>query len=160
MKSLNKKGFTLIELLAVIIVLAVVTLLAVQAVLPQVEKARKNSFVTEANSAIEAAKQWYADKLLTSPSDVSGNVVCVKISTLKDNGFYEVSRDGYLGTVKIDKSGTQTVYKILITNGSYQTKTEHRGKLTTSETTGTGATVVAVGSDGATTVTEPTSGCN
>ena len=49
------RGFTLIELLAVIVVLAIIMLIAVNAVLPQMEKARRSSFAIEANGAIQAA---------------------------------------------------------------------------------------------------------
>lgn len=138
MKGLNKKGFTLIELLAVIIVLAVVTLLAVQSVLPQVEKARKNAFITEVNNTIEAGKQWYADMLLTNPSKVSADKVCVQLAVLK-KGYYEAPSDNYKGYVEIVKSSTGSVtYNIKLTNGAYQTATnktagEHVGKILTSD---------------------------
>ena len=53
--NLNEKGFTLIELLAVIVILAIVMVLASQSVLPFMRNASKDSFVIEANGAIDAA---------------------------------------------------------------------------------------------------------
>ena len=52
----NQKGFTLVELLAVIVILAVIILIAINAVLPQMEKARKNSFADEVLSYAKAAE--------------------------------------------------------------------------------------------------------
>ena len=142
MSLINKKGFTLIELLAVIIVLAVVTLLAVQTVLPQVEKARKNVFIVEANHAIDAAKQYHGvHKLLDNT-----NETCVTISQLVDSGYFDVSDSSkYAGYVKIIQTdGIVTGYKIKMTNGSYKTKGEHTGKLKTSEAVGDNSAIEAV----------------
>ncbi len=59
MKILNnmkgKKGFTLIELLAVIVVLAIVSVLGASLILPAIANARKNAFVIEANNVLDAA---------------------------------------------------------------------------------------------------------
>ncbi len=130
---INKKGFTLIELLAVIIVLAVVTLLAVQAILPQVDKARKNAFVVEANNAIEAAKQYYGTQELENPEAVSGECVCIPIATLKNSGYYETSGT-YSGCVKIKKeNGIVKDYYIELDNRSYKTSSIHKGKITTAD---------------------------
>ena len=134
MRFLNKKGFTLIELLAVIIVLAVVTLLAVQAILPQVDKARKNAFVVEVNHAIEAAKQWYGTQELENPTSVAGTCACVTIGTLQ-GGYFETSNtEDYKGFVKIQKNDSTGVmtYTISMTNGSYYVSNQV-GKLNTSD---------------------------
>ena len=141
--EINRKGFTLIELLAVIIVLAVVTLLAVQAILPQVDKARKNAFVVEVNNAIEAAKQWYGIQVLEGTGQT-----CVSITTLKNEHYFEVSDTGYNGTVTVLIDSTTKVvtgYKISMTNGSYKIL-NHTGKLTTSQA----ATEVKLSSDSGT----------
>ena len=147
MIAINKKGFTLIELLAVIIVLAVVTLLAVQAVLPQVEKARKNVFVVESNHAIDAAKQWYGEKKLINGESNT----CIIISKLISDGYFEVSDSSkYAGYVKIqfDANGVVTGYTIMMSNGTYETKTAHTGKIKTSEVNGTNSVIQAVPSGG------------
>lgn len=144
---INKKGFTLIELLAVIIVLAIVTLLAVQAVLPQVEKARKNAFVIEANQAIDAAKQWRTTQELESSGTIPS---CVTISTLISDGYFEVSNAAnYKGSVSFSKSGNVQTYTILMSNGSYQTAETngHTGKFTTADAKNTSKVNAGVGSN-------------
>ena len=58
MKNMKgKKGFTLIELLAVIVVLAIVSVLGASLILPALADARKNAFVSEANNFLDAASQ-------------------------------------------------------------------------------------------------------
>ena len=147
MCSINKKGFTLIELLAVIIVLAVVTLLAVQAVLPQVEKARRNVFVVEVNHAIDAAKQWYSEKKLINDE----NNKCIKIGDLIRDGYFEVSdSSNYAGYVVIEKdaNGVVTGYSIEMSNGTFETTTAHLGKIKTSEVNGTNSVIQLIPSGG------------
>ena len=118
-KRFNKKGFTLIELLAVIVVLAIIMLLAVQAVLPQMEKARKNAFVVEANAAIEAAQTWKMTEILNGDSSKN----CVTIKKLIDAGYYDANENKYSGYVQISGggSGDETAkydYTVYLTNGS------------------------------------------
>ena len=153
MIAINRKGFTLIELLAVIIVLAVVTLLAVQAVLPQVEKARKNVFVVEANHAIDAAKQWHGEKKLINGE----NNTCITISDLISSGYFEVTNSSkYAGYVQVVQSnGIVTGYNIMMTNGTYKTKQVHSGKLKTSEAVGDSVIVAVPSGDTSVTNTCP-----
>lgn len=47
--KINKKGFTLVELLAVIIVLAIIMMIAVQSALPLVTQARTGAFASTGN---------------------------------------------------------------------------------------------------------------
>ena len=69
-RELNSfRGFTLIELLAVIVVLAIIILIAVNAVLPQMEKHRRSSFAIEANAAIESAQGYFMAADLMGGSD-------------------------------------------------------------------------------------------
>ena len=62
----NKKGFTLIELLAVIVILSILILLAMPSVLRIMENAKKNAFITEAESIIKAAQTQYAENAVNS----------------------------------------------------------------------------------------------
>ena len=124
-KRFNKKGFTLIELLAVIVVLAIIMLLAVQAVLPQMEKARKNAFVVEANAAIEAAQNLILTKQVSDPSFTVGTN-CVTIANLEKFGYYETNgKTQYKGYVKITRNATSDdktgySYSVYLTNGQYK----------------------------------------
>ena len=106
----NLRGFTLVELLAVIVVLAIVMLIAVQAVLPQMEKARRQSF------AIEAAQAYFMSSSLTGKSDFpanEGGTSCVEISTLYTGGYTELDQ-GYSGKVVVQKRGNIFLYYVFL----------------------------------------------
>lgn len=123
-KELNAfRGFTLIELLAVIVVLAIIILIAVQAVLPQMDKARRNAFAIEANTAIQAAQAYFtAGDIMggdTLPNDTTTQK-CVPINVLVSNGFYDVDVSKYSGSVQVEKIGNLFLYKVWIHNNEYQ----------------------------------------
>ena len=59
MNKTRNDGFTLVELLAVIGILAVVILIAVTAVVPRMNNAKKKAFVDEALVYMKAAKEAY-----------------------------------------------------------------------------------------------------
>ena len=103
----NLRGFTLVELLAVIVVLAIVMLIAVNAVLPQMERARRSSFAIEANGAIDAANAYFMNSSLTTGNTgfptAPGGSACVTIDTLRTGGYSDLSSE-YTGSVKVTKS--------------------------------------------------------
>lgn len=108
-RELNSfRGFTLIELLAVIVVLAIIILIAVNAVLPQIENARRSSFAIEANAAIDSASGYFMAADLMGGSGNQGlpanegDTSCVKIQTLIDEGYSELDED-YSGYVAVTK---------------------------------------------------------
>ena len=111
----NKKGFTLVELLAVIVILAVIILIAVNAVLPQMNRARKNSFADEAMNYLKAAETKYVEGAL-DPSTQSGSTVVYKVNA--DLNQQYVSKSGYYGKVvlTIDNAGNVTNKQIWITD--------------------------------------------
>ena len=53
-----KKGFTLVELLAVIVVIAVISLISVPLVLGNIESSKQASFKASANEVIDAARAY------------------------------------------------------------------------------------------------------
>lgn len=113
----NLRGFTLVELLAVIVVLAIVMLIAVQAVLPQMERARRQSFAIEANGAIDAAQTYFMSSSLTNgtgfPSS-NGNIACVTIEQLYDGGYTELDKTGYSGKVVVQKRNNIYIYYVFL----------------------------------------------
>ena len=120
----NKKGFTLIELLAVIVVLAIVTVIATQSVLPFMSSARRDAFAIEATDVVnsaESALSFYNLGKVTIAGDAnsckSGNKVCFTITKLIDLGLYEGDKNIYKGKVEID-----------ITNSSVPTYTLYAQK--------------------------------
>ena len=109
----NKKGFTLVELLAVIVILAVIILIAVNAVLPQMRKARENSFVDEAINFAKAAETAYVSDSLKGEQKE-----CYTIDELK--GQYVAKNDAkYKGKVHINVDENDNITKkIYITDGN------------------------------------------
>lgn len=103
---MNKKGFTLVELLAVIVILAVIILVAISAVLPQMARARKNSFADEVISYGKAAESAYVssdmEEELRSGEDVNIGI-CYELKDL--HGEYVTKNDdSYTGVVILKKN--------------------------------------------------------
>ena len=90
----NKKGFTLIELLAVIVILAIIALIAVPVVMNIITKARKSAAADTAYSILKSAEYYYADLLLTDPTEVFNGQV------------FTFSEDG-TSTPALDVKGTK-----------------------------------------------------
>lgn len=115
--SKNLRGFTLVELLAVIVVLAIVMLIAVQAVLPQMERARRQSFAIEANGAIDAAQTYFMSSSLTGgdgfPATEEGTS-CVTIQDLYTGGYTELQYPNYSGKVVVQKKGNIYIYYVYL----------------------------------------------
>ncbi len=57
---MNKKGFTLVELLAVVVVLAVVSIIAIPITINIIENARKGALEESAKGLMDAASNYYA----------------------------------------------------------------------------------------------------
>lgn len=113
----NVRGFTLVELLAVIVVLAIVMLIAVNAVLPQMEKARRQSLAIEANAVIDSAQLYFMSSGLTGTTGFpanDGGTNCVEIDYLINNGFSELDVDDYDGKVVVQKKGEIYLYYVFL----------------------------------------------
>ena len=109
----NKKGFTLIELLAVIVILAILILLAMPAVLGLMEKAKKNSFVTESQSLVKIAQTAYT-------SESASGTVCYGLGWLKENGYTDKALDADNGFVKLVPSVNDITSTLYYTNDDYE----------------------------------------
>lgn len=118
----NKQGFTLVELLAVIVVLAIVMLIAVQAVLPAMSESRKNIFSIEANGAIESAQTYFMNNSLGGSGDKlpvnEGTVKCVTVKQLIDAGVSDLSTSNNEGVVLVAKKGNNYLYTVYLTKKS------------------------------------------
>ena len=124
----NNKGFTLIELLAVIVVLAIVTVIATQSVLPFMANAGRDAFASEANVAIDGASDAMSlislgsisSSNYTREADVDGKeVYCFTIANLKDLGLFQKDDDSYEGTVTVTVSGNSYTYATSMKNDKY-----------------------------------------
>lgn len=72
---MNKKGFTLIELLAVIIVLAIISLISVPIILNSIKNKEEDSYKISVLSIAKSAEEYYAKKELNNEAvDISQNV--------------------------------------------------------------------------------------
>lgn len=111
---MNKKGFTLVELLAVIVILAVIILIAINAVLPQMARARKNSFADEVLNYGKAAENAYVNNDMEEELKEGENIntgICFELSDL--HGEYVTKNDTtYKGIVVLKKNNeTETAQK-------------------------------------------------
>ena len=113
----NKKGFTLVELLAVIVILAILATAAFTLVLPQIEKGRRNSFVTEAARVIESADVYFVQH---STPKSNSPVRCVNVKTLCDEGLIKNCNDKWKGRVELDPTKSET--KISFKTTTYGTE--------------------------------------
>ena len=121
---MKKNGFTLVELLAVIIILAIVMLIGVTAVVPVVNKAQRNSLVSEGLSLIDVAKTAYqaeqSANLNSSLKLYPTTSYCFSLDWLKNKNYYDGNSKKYTGSVLVaaNKDG-QYDYYFWITNGNY-----------------------------------------
>lgn len=123
MKKLNKNGFTLVELLAVIVILAVVILVAVNNVIPQMNKAKAGAFKTEALSFLDGAEQYYTSQQMTNgefnETQNGKTLEGVSIKYLVDNKYVKSADvDKYTGCIKYDEKAGFT---IKLSSASYHT---------------------------------------
>jgi len=125
----NKKGFTLVELLAVIVILAVIILIAVNAVLPQMRKARRNSFTDEVINFGKAAETKYVADSISQPEDenqrgVQGTdsdghmTMCYTVAQLKGT-YVSKNDDKYAGKVVLTIDGDNITKAVTMTNEEF-----------------------------------------
>ncbi len=102
---MNKKGFTLVELLAVIAILALLVIIALPNVLSMFNKAKKDTFLTEAKSIFkESASKYISDNMHNSNE---GNIYCNSETDSKNpldmdigNTYYYIEKDNTGKTIK------------------------------------------------------------
>ena len=81
-----KKGFTLIELLAVIVVLAIVSLIVFPEVTRIIQNSKQKSYDTQINNLIEAARRAAIKNTLLLPIEQDGSKSCISLNYLLNNG--------------------------------------------------------------------------
>ena len=102
---MNKKGFTLVELLAVIAILALLVIIALPNVLSMFNKAKKDTFLTEAKSIFkESTNKYISDNMHNSNE---GNIYCKSETDSKNpldmdigNTYYYIEKDNTGKTIK------------------------------------------------------------
>lgn len=122
----NNKGFTLIELLAVIVVLAIVTVIASSSILPYMSNARVDAFEVEATNVVKSAKSaldLYNMNQVSLKGNTSSckkdNNICFTIKELVDLGIYKDKADNFSGKVLIDvTNSTAPTYTLYLQKGA------------------------------------------
>ena len=102
---MNKRGFTLVELLAVIAILALLVIIALPNVLSMFNKAKKDTFLTEAKSIFkESTNKYISDNMHNSNE---GNIYCKSETDSKNpldmdigNTYYYIEKDSTGKTIK------------------------------------------------------------
>ena len=85
---MNNKGFTLIEVLAVIIILAVISMIAIPQIIGTTESAKKNLYGRQVDRIINGAKSWESEHIdLLPDNDNSGKSIKISILDLKKCGY-------------------------------------------------------------------------
>ena len=137
----EKKGFTLIELLAVIVILAIVTVIGATTVLPYIRNAKESAFADEVHYVIEAASNAINLKNLhqidndnfTSTTSNDITTYCITIEKLVDLGLWTKDASAiynatsnatgkYKGKVLISEAGEGYSYSVSMTSGDYYVK--------------------------------------
>ena len=103
---MKRKGFTLIELLAVIVILAIITLIATPTILGVIEKARKGASEQSALGYIDAVEKQVA-------------INQVKNENLINDGTYNVPMTGITVKGEAPTKGWLKIEKGLVTNYSF-----------------------------------------
>ena len=118
-KCKDKKGFTLIELLAVIVVLSIIMLIGVYAVLPQLEKSKKNALKVEAEGAVKSAQMYVAEQAIAGTKKFESPGCFLTIEDLQKEQLSELTTDDHFGYVLIVKNAENYTYSAQIGNKSY-----------------------------------------
>ena len=71
---MKNKGFTLVELLAVIVILAIISLIATPMVLGVIEKSKKSAAIESANGILDAAEKNMIESMLNGESKTKYNL--------------------------------------------------------------------------------------
>lgn len=90
---MKNKGFTLVELLAVLILLAILTLLIVPNVSKSINFFRRDSIKKQTDNILTAASNWVSHQIEHNPNILpkDGENVLVTIGELKNAGFLEIN---------------------------------------------------------------------
>lgn len=122
----NNKGFTLIELLAVIVVLAIVTVIASSSILPYMSNARVDAFEVEATNIVKSAQSamdLYNMGQVKLKGDTTSckkdNNICFSVQELIDLGIYNDKTGNFKGYVNIDvTNSTNPTYELYLQKGA------------------------------------------
>ena len=123
-----KKGYTIIELASVLVVLTIVICITLAAISPQIKRAKKESFINEANNIANTAITKYAseiinddelDDLYDHEDEKYDGKVCYNLQSLNKKYLKRLGND-YKGSIEICYASTcKYRTKIWLTNGKF-----------------------------------------
>ena len=77
---MKKNGFTLVEILAVVFILGILVTIAMTAVIPRINQAKKETFIIDAQNILKVAEDLFVEKqalneLPKNTSDSSNDII-------------------------------------------------------------------------------------
>ena len=84
-----KRGFTLVELMAVIIILAVISLIVFPTMVKTISKAKEDLYQNQIETLEKASKDWSVKNTEKLPEEDNSDMCYIKIGTLSLEGFIE-----------------------------------------------------------------------
>lgn len=126
---MKKKGFTLVELLAVIVILAIISLITVPMILSVIDKANRGALEDSAYGLVESANLYYAKNMNEVEDYITFNIAdkSQTSSTGKDLGYKGNVKSS--GLVAITPEGKVSV--CLVGDKYYAIKNLEESKVTT-----------------------------
>ena len=112
-----KKGFTLIELLAVIIILAIISLIAIPMMLEVIEDVKKSTGLSEANMILNGINNYCATEDIKYQMDNSYEKICNRNLTI--NQIYEMVNKGTATIIEFEYTNKLSWLKIKSNNYIY-----------------------------------------
>ena len=97
-----KKGFTLVEIIAILIILAVISTIALPAVISAIEDSRQRAYDSQVNIIIESAKKWGVENTELLPTGDS--TYKLYLSKLVNEQYVANAENGKIRNPKNSKS--------------------------------------------------------
>ena len=115
---INKKGFAVVEILVVVVVLAVVGLIIMMSVIPQIEQNAKDSFISDVKLYLQASSKKIADAKIDGEEFTSK---CISISDLNKSDVGVIDKKNYSGYIitSLNPEDNTVVYNVAITNKKF-----------------------------------------
>ena len=114
----NKKGFAIVEMLVVVVILAVVGLVIMMSVIPQIEQNAKDGFISDMKLYLQASAKEITDAKIDGEDFTSK---CISISDLNKTDIGVVDKNNYSGYIitSLNPEDNTVIYNVAITNKKF-----------------------------------------
>lgn len=128
---MNKKGFTLIELMAVIVVLAIITVISVPIILNTINISKEKLYKEQENKLVELAEEYLEDNTI---EETDSEIVITKENLIEGGYIDEIydfksSESTCEGYISITNYLSNPMYKAYISCDGYVTEGFDSNKL-------------------------------